>query len=378
MLFYLSCLLKAVLAFSVLAKFISGFMVDMSFIVFVSMQIVMLDYIIFKDREMARKNISISFSYLNDIMKYLYIGDVRFDKKFSGGLKAAGKQFSILGFISAATVSSFLCGSIFFFASPLYSQENITIPDLSGLKQFTADTNFMSFEGYIISYFKIKYDREISRGEARKIVKSAFSKKSAYEKISNDEAIANVNSANISADSEEFDKKYNECVIILRNTIDSIRKINGHTVREGSGAFAGPDEDAKTPCMKAESSCCVKMQCCVKNKICPGNSKYNTKRAILLPFKKKTGVSASDEETAVNEAKKRLTDNGFSVVSGSDVAGVCFNLDNLNRSTVKSLAKKFDANYIVTGSIAGGGAGTEFKIIDASQNKSCRSFECIN
>ena len=377
MVFYLSFMLKAVLAFSVLARFISGFMVDTSFIVFLSAQIVMLDYIIFKDREMARKNISISFSYLNDIMKYLYIGDVRFDKKFSGGLKAASRQFSVLGFISAATVTSFLCGSVFFFASPLYSQENITIPDLSGLKQFTADTNFMSFEGYIISYFKIKYDREISRGEARKIVKSAFKKKSAYETIDNGEAIAKVNSAKTGS-SVEFEKQYNDCVIKLRNTIDSIRKINGHMIREDSGACARPDESPKTICVKAESSCCIKMRCCDKNKVGPGNSKYNMKRAILLPFSRKTGVSGSDEEKAVKEAKKRLADNGFSVISGADVAGVCFNLDNLNRSTVRSLAKKFDANYIVTGSIAAGGSDAEFKIIDASRNKSCGSFECIN
>lgn len=377
MLFYLSFMLKAVLAFSVLARFISGFMVDTSFIVFLSAQIVMLDYIIFKDREMARKNISISFSYLNDIMKYLYTGDAGFDKKFGAGLKAASRQFSILGFISAATVSSLLCGSVFFFASPLYSQENITIPDLSGLKQFTADTNFMSFEGYIISYFKIKYDREISRGEARKIVKSAFKKKSAYETVDNGEAIAKVNSAKIGS-SVEFEKQYNDCVIKLRNTIDSIRKINGHTVREGSGACIRTEKSPETLCTKSKSSACVKMQCCIKNKVCSGHSKYNMKRAVLLPFSKKTGVSASDEEKAVKEAMKRLADNGFSVISGADVAGVCFNLDNLNRSTVRNLAKKFDANYIVTGSIAGGRSDTEFKIIDAARNKSCGSFECIN
>lgn len=377
MLFYLSFMLKAVLAFSVLARFISGFMVDTSFIVFLSAQIVMLDYIIFKDREMARKNISISFSYLNDIMKYLYIGDVRFDKKFSGGLKAAGKQFSILGFISAATVSSFMCGSIFFFASPLYSQENITIPDMSGLKQFTADTNFMSFEGYIISYFKIKYDREISRGEARKIVKSALKNKSAYEKISNDEAIANVNSAKIGADSEEFDKKYNECIIKLRNTIDSIRKINGHMIREDSGAFVCPHKCSKKSCGIIKSSGCEKKACCVTDKIRRVDSKYNMKRVVLLPFKTKGNSSGSEEEGALIEAKKTLADKGFSVVSGSDIAGVCFNLDDLNKSTVRTLAKKFDANYIITGSITDG-ADARLKIIDAAANKTFCSFDCLN
>ncbi|HBC73603.1 MAG: hypothetical protein A2008_06260 [Candidatus Wallbacteria bacterium GWC2_49_35] len=377
MLFYLSFMLKAVLAFSILAKFISGFMVDTSFIVFLSAQIIMLDYVIFKDREMARKNISISFSYLNDIMKYLYIGDVRFDKKFSGGLKTAGKQFSILGFISAATVSSFLCGSIFFFASPLYSQENITIPDLSGLKQFTAETNFMSFEGYIISYFKIKYDREISRGEARKIVKSAFKKKSAYEKISNDEAIAKVNSAKIGADYEEFDKKYSECVIKLRNTIDSIRKINGHMVREGSGACACPNRCSKKSYRIIKLSACQKKAGRVTDKICRIDAKYNVKRVVLLPFKKKANVSGSEEESAFIEAKKTLADKGFSVVSGADIAGVCFNLDNLNKSTVRTLAKKFDANYIITGSIADG-ADASLKIIDAAANKTFSSFDCLN
>jgi hypothetical protein len=88
-------------------------------------------------------------------------------------------------------------------------------------------------------------------------------------------------------------------------------------------------------------------------------------------------VSGSEEEGALIEAKKTLAGKGFSVVSGAEISGVCFNLDNLNKSTVRTLAKKFDANYIITGSIADG-ADARFKIIDASANKTFSSFDSLN
>lgn len=351
MLFYLSCLLKASLSFIILTKFISEFTVDTSLVVFVSLQIILLDYIIFKDNDIPLKRISFSLSYLKKLDRYL---------------------FSLPGSVSymiPISVLSLFCGSLFFFVSPLYSHEHIVIPDLKGLKQYSADTNFMSFDGYLISYFKIKYNKDISRGEAHKIIKDALKNKSEYAIASNDKAIAKINSVNIGA-ADNFEEKYNECIIKLQNTIQSMRVINSGVNRHAPEMMPAAVE------LKAKE---VKIPACREQ----AKPKYGTKRAVLLPFKNKakkgaTGDSITNsEENAAYSIKNYLSHKGFSVISGADVAGVCFNLDNLDKSTINELAAKFGADYIVTGSIDAD-ANAYLKVIDASSHKIYNSFDCLN
>ncbi len=392
MLFYLSCLLKASLSFIILTKFISGFTVDTSLVVFVSLQIILLDYIIFKDNDIPVKRISFSFSYLKKLERYIFLWP---------GLFASIVPVSVL---------SLFCGSLFFFVSPLYSHEHIVIPDLKGLKQYSADTNFMSFDGYLISYFKIKYNKDISRGEARKIIKDALKNKSEYVIAANDKAIAKINSVNIGG-ADNFEKKYNECIIKLQNTIQSMRIINGSVKRHATEMMpaahapvikrynAGPAakcpethgkagslkqsslavQSSKSELINAKEVKKIEMSVCSAQ----AKPKCGTKRAVLLPFKnkaKKGGASGSittSEENAVYSIKNYLSYKGFSVISGADVAGVCFNLDNLDKSTINELAARFGADYIVTGSIDAD-ANAYLKVIDASNHKIYNSFDCLN
>lgn len=392
MLFYLSCLLKASLSFIILTKFISEFTVDTALIVFVSLQIILLDYIIFKDNDIPVKRISFSLSYLKKLDRYL---------------------FSLPGSVSymiPVSVLSLFCGSLFFFVSPLYSHEHIVIPDLKGLKQYSADTNFMSFDGYLISYFKIKYNKDISRGEARKIIKDALKNKSEYAIAANDMAIAKINSVNIGA-ADNYEEKYNECVIKLQNTIQSMRIINGSVKRhapemmpathapfikrDNAGSDAKYLETQHRAVSLKQSSLAVqsskpelinaKEVKKIEMPICPAQvkPKCGTKRAVLLPFKnkaKKGGAGSNivaSEENAVYSIKNYLSYKGFSVISGADVSGVCFNLDNLDKSTINELAAKFGADYIVTGSIDAD-ANAYLKVIDASNHKIYNSFDCLN
>lgn len=352
MLFYLSCLLKASLSFIILTKFISEFTVDTSLVVFVSLQIILLDYIIFKDNDIPLKRISFSFSYLKKLDRYL---------------------FSLPGSVSymiPVSVLSLFCGSLFFFVSPLYSHEHIVIPDLKGLKQYSADTNFMSFDGYLVSYFKIKYNKDISRGEARKIIKDALKNKSEYAVAANDMAIAKINSVNIGA-TDNFEEKYNQCITKLQNTIQSMRVINAGVKRQAPKMMP-----AAVKLIKAKEVEKIKIPLCPEQ----AKPKYGTKRAVLLPFKnkaKKGGSITNSEENAAYSIKNYLSHKGFSVISGAEVAGVCFNLDNLDKSTINELASKFGADYIVTGSIDAD-ANAYLKVIDASSHKIYNSFDCLN
>lgn len=383
MLFYLSCLLKAILAFTALAKFISGFSVDTSLILFVSIQILTLDYLTFKDNGLGRKNITMSLSYLDGLMKYLYTGNPHFDKKFRSRLQKSEKLSGKAVFVSSVTIACFLFGSLVFFVSPLYSHESAVPPDLCGLKQYTADTNFMSFEGYIISYYKIKYGVDISRGEARKIVKASRKRTSEAEKVSNDDAIAAVNSVRIGAECD-FDKKYEELLTRLRNTLNSVRKINAGGViledrsnRVRAYEACGPESAPGSPSLAVLSVSGEKSEFKKSNAHCAAMKKYNARRVVLLPFKDECGAPASEGNPAFAAAKKELADKGYSVVSGADIAGVCFNLDNIDRAKVRELAKKFDANYIVTGA-SFSCHKPAIKIIDATSGKKFVSLERLN
>lgn len=74
--------------------------------------------------------------------------------------------------ISAAVLSLlFVFGAAAVFSAPLYSAENVSIPDLSGIKPFSREANYMSLEGFVICHCRINYGVDISRGEARKMIK---------------------------------------------------------------------------------------------------------------------------------------------------------------------------------------------------------------
>lgn len=440
MLFYLSCLLKASLSFIILTKFISDFTVDTSLIVFTSLQIILLDYIIFKDNDTAVKHISFSLSYLKKLERYLFLWSVdnhAYNNANNGAIKfktirsVNSKNYNrngrkletvktancksntaemsesigaprpgLFAFTVLVSVLSFFCGSLFFFVSPLYSHEHVVIPDLKGLKQYSAGTNFMSFDGYLISYFKIKYNKDISRGEARKIIKDTLKNKSGYAVTTNDAAIDRINSVNICT-TDDFEYKYNQCIAKLQNTIHSLRAINSgverHTPEILSVAYSSAVKIGNTcsNISRANTSSPMangfkKSRLAVRSSSTKINKPKNpveaklkrgTKCAVLLPFKNKNkqigGAAANIEENAIYGIKNYLAHKGFCVISGADVAGVCFNLDKLDKFTINELSAKFDADYIITGSIDAE-SNAYLKVIDASNHKLYNSLDCLN
>ncbi|HNY11145.1 MAG TPA: hypothetical protein PKK26_06095 [Candidatus Wallbacteria bacterium] len=83
------------------------------------------------------------------------------------------KRISFRGFNLFLTLCAI---TALFLSSPLLSKSGIAIPDISSLKPYSSGTHFMSLEGYVISYVRVNYGKEISPAEARKIIRAAAQK----------------------------------------------------------------------------------------------------------------------------------------------------------------------------------------------------------
>ncbi|HOD42696.1 MAG TPA: hypothetical protein PKL57_19255, partial [Candidatus Wallbacteria bacterium] len=285
MLFLLSCLLKSCLSFLTLVTLFSDYKADSILVVFISAQILTLDYFIFLNNEIPY----FDFSFFKTLNLFT------FKRKFAA--------------ISSACL---MIGSMCFFVSPLYSGENICIPELKNLKQYTADTNFMSFDGYIVSHFKIRYGKDISRGEARKIVKEYFKKKSKFQTVDNSQVISGINAVKADINPALIEK--------WRNNEDKCRNILTSLKNMESGGAHALKTLKTAPALEVKETAKPKTDCPGKDikiktvhtgiavdktrpeklektqtppepiEITGGEgSFFNSKRVVLLPFKASAG-----------------------------------------------------------------------------------------
>ena len=336
MLFWLSCLLKSCLSFLTLVVFLTDNQIDSILVIFLSLQIIVLDYLVYVNNEKP----NLDFLYFKNL-NYLTLK----------------RNFALV-----STAFMFI-GSMCFFVSPLYSYENICIPDLKNLKQHTADTNYMSFEGYIISHFKVNYDKDISRGEAQKIVKDYFRNQSRISTVDNNEVISKINSNKVDV-SPKAEEKLRFTVEKCRNTLDSLKKITAVENQSNITPSLAVEKEIPSKVDKINNTISnieVKKELTVNIKsdsksdvklieVVGRNSQYNSKRIVLLPYKIASGgFEALDSVSYFTH--KYLREKGYEVISGADVEGVCFNLDNLNKAKINEIAEKFDANYIITGEV---------------------------
>jgi len=90
-----------------------------------------------------------------------------------GRLKSIQFKGAAIKKISVVALFAFIIlGAATVFSAPLYSADNMSIPDLSGIKPFSHAANYMSLEGFVIYQCRVNYGVEISRGEARKMIKA--------------------------------------------------------------------------------------------------------------------------------------------------------------------------------------------------------------
>jgi len=215
----------------------------------------------------------------------------------------------------------------------------------------------------------VNYAREISRGEARKIVKSILKKLKNNEKealIQNDKAISRVNEVKEELSPEKFklrEENENKCREILNYLKSKDVKISVKNVEEPPAAPVKNAIASKADVMsgiivekpvkheeflKPEAVAAIKKSGAIN--IFGKNAKYNEKRIVLLPFKNSSG-DGDAAENIFHCIERYFKERGYDVISGAGISGICFNLDYLDKDKLSEIAEKFDANFIITGKI---------------------------
>jgi hypothetical protein len=181
---------------------------------------------------------------------------------------------------------------------PSYSDESITIPDISNLKPFSSGTQFMSLEGFVIYYCRVNYGREISRTQARKLIKSAKTKR----------------------------------ITIVKKSV--------------SPNVLLTDRQKKLVTLKRKLSNYKKQR---SNITINNNKNYlNAKKVILLPFINNPNKSPEAVDYVAYFTQKYFKNKGYEVV---DARNLNLNLENINFKQAHSLAKSINADLIISGEI---------------------------
>ncbi len=224
-------------------------------------------------------------------------------KNFSGELF---KKYRITITLSALLV--FLTFS-FLYALPSFCEENsVTIPDVSAIKPFSAEANYMSLEGFVMYYCRINHGLDISRGEARKLIKeSRRARKNTGETLS----------AAVRAEHEQAPPKHSQ-IIVER------------------------DETPYNDKVRAKYKEFIEYK---KNK---SEIRLEAKKVVILPFR-----NIVDEHTPAVEYVSHYTQKFFQakgyetvVLTEKDV-----DVNSLGKAALNEIASKHGADLIVTGDI---------------------------
>jgi len=197
--------------------------------------------------------------------------------------------------------------SVIFFYDPALSGDNYIIADISTVKPFTAETDYMSVEGYIISRVRVDYGRDISRAEARRIIKNSI--KNMAKKTEGAKIITFAGSGetrNKSVLTEQPDNRYRK---IIQNGV-----IDDRLYRKAS--LAGT---------------------VIQN---------NT--VLLVPFNDLTDKKTEARDNVAYFVEKYFKNKNLKVVRlniGGDGSG------GLNMKDYAGIARKYNARYIVGGEI---------------------------
>lgn len=291
------------------------------------------------------------------------------------GLRKYGErasQISVLVFTLAA-------GSLMFFVLPSFSSDSIVIPDLTGIRPFSAEANYMSLEGYVASYC-LAHGRAISRGEARMMVKQAL--KSGRTVITEAPCASTV----VVAD-DGCRKTYHggahrvkvsscghlhrtdgcsDCGIVRADhvKVDSC----GH-VRRADGCSAC--DKLGTDCVKASCASGCSCSSCVSNlnverydnlvknyrkssantiSSRPGRLTYGRGRVAVLPFTNRSGRDEASSRV-FNAVVDEFRHKGYSVVDPSRAVNLVSSPEGLSECELARIAQCLDADMVVCGEI---------------------------
>ena len=191
---------------------------------------------------------------------------------------------------------------LFNFCAPSFSTENIQLPDLSKIRPFSAAANYMSLEGFVASYCRVNYGMDLSRGEARRMVKENL-------------------------------------------------KTHGHGHALVTSAHP---KEIKRPVTKREVktfTITIKNEAQTHSKPLIVNNPVTCKtRIVLIPFRNLSNNSKAPVEMVMHYTEKKFESQGFEVVNLiKENPKVDF--DSICDARLLELAKTYDAEYIVSGEV---------------------------
>ena len=237
-----------------------------------------------------------------------------------------GKEYSERMVSTAVYMFAAAAGAVMFYVVPSFSADTIVIPDIRNMKAFTVETNYMSLEGYVISYCR-QHGREVSRGEARKLVKEAMKAGSASV-ITAKKMMARENIELIDAETIAAMKKAEVKAKIAPAAVRSSKL--------GEVKYSGLLDDYRHKSISTVS---------------PAPGRLITKsRVAVLPF---NNLTQNDE--AVRRVKdgieKEFKSKGYAVVPKEQIRNIVGDVSKLTEGDLEKLAEVLEADMIVTGDI---------------------------
>jgi hypothetical protein len=255
-------------------------------------------------------------------------------------------------------------GTVMFLVLPSFSSDCIMIPDLTGIRPFSAEANYMSLEGYVASYC-LSRGRAISRGEARKLVKEALKSRGAAisKPCASVVKTYTVNDCGCRA----ADCRHNISVKYVNNARNlSVVPVNCQAACVSDCATGCPAATAVVNC-RPDCSCSACVQPLTIERydrmlktyrsrsantisVRPGRLTYGRGRVAVLPFTNKSGrdeASSRVYKAVADEFKNK----GYSVIDISRVTNLISNPEGLSEYELARIAQCLEADMIVCGEI---------------------------
>jgi len=211
-------------------------------------------------------------------------------------------------------------GLVMIFVIPSFSSDDvIRIPDIRGIKPFSSEANYMSLEGFVATYCRM-HGHEITRAEARKLVKAALAGNFDTAVIVKDEAVTCEEKA-------MAEKNTGHSAVLIAKNEEPM------TIKKYNAALS----DYRKHSMRTISSA-------------PGRIHEGRARVAVLPFNNHT-----DNDYAVERVMKSIMadfrEKGYEVISAGQIMRAVENGRYASESELARMAEILEADVVVAGDI---------------------------
>ncbi len=211
-------------------------------------------------------------------------------------------------------------GLVLIYIVPSFSSDDvIRIPDIRGIKPFSSEANYMSLEGFVATYCRM-HGHEITRAEARKLVKAALAENPEQTVVMRSEAVTDEERAVIA------ENKGHSAVRIAKNEeVMTIKKYDAALI------------DHRKHSMRYASRT-------------PGRIHEGRARVAVLPF-----TNHTENDYAVERVMKTIMadfrEKGYEVISAGRIMHAIENGRYESEAELARMAEILEADVVVAGDI---------------------------